>query len=78
MAISPFKKLLLREVETLPEEYRGDVLAFIRFLKIGLADKKTIEAQFSDALERARGVAAERGITEQDIAEEIQAVRTGR
>ena len=77
MASVPLKELLLREVETLPEKYQSDVLAFIRFLKIGLADNRTVELDFDNALVRARALTIERGITEQDIAEEIQAVRAG-
>ncbi len=77
MPAVPFKELLLQEVETLPEQQQADVLAFVRFLKIGLADKQTIERQFVEALARARALAVERGITDQVIAEEIQAVRAG-
>ena len=77
MASVPLKELLLREVETLPEKYQSDVLAFIRFLKIGMADNRTVERDFDNALVRARALATERGITEQDITEEIQAVRAG-
>jgi hypothetical protein len=78
MPAVPFKELLLQEVETLPEQQQADVLAFVRFLKIGLADKQTIERQFVEALARARALAVERGITDRVIAEEIQAVRAGR
>ena len=78
MAAPPFKELLLREVEALPEQQQADVLAFVRFLKIGLADQQTLERQFTEALARARAIASERGITEQDIAKEIQTTRTGR
>ena len=77
MASIPLKDLLLREVETLPEKYQSDVLAFIRFLKVGLADSRTVEHDFDNALAQARALAIERGIAEQDIAEEIQAVRAG-
>lgn len=71
------KEAVVSEIESLPEPRQADVLAFIRFLKIGLTDQQTIEQRFDDALARARLIAAERGITEQDIAEEIQAVRAG-
>ena len=54
------------------------LLAFVRFLKIGLADQQTLERQFTEALAHARAIAFERGITEQDIAKEIQTTRTGR
>jgi hypothetical protein len=71
------KEILLREIETLPEERQSNVLAFVRFLKIGLADSRPTDQQFTDALTRARAIASERGITEQDIDAEIRAVRSG-
>ena len=77
MTLTAFKEVLLREIETLPETRQADVLAFVRFLKIGLADPQTIERQFTDALAQARAIAVERGITETDIEAEIQAVRAG-
>ena len=70
------KNRLMQEIETLPEKFQADVFAFVRFLKIGLADEETIGRQFSVALEKARALASERRITEEDIAEEIQAVRS--
>lgn len=78
MTTSAFKTALLREADALPERYQRDVLAYIRFLKIGLADKKIIEHQFDEALKHARTLAAEQGISDEDIAGEIQAVRAGR
>ena len=71
------KEMLLREIETLPEDRQENVLAYVRFLKIGLAESQPTERQFADALARARAVAAERGITEQDIDTEIHVVRSG-
>ena len=68
----------MREVESLPEPRQLDVLAFIRFLRIGLADAETVERRSSDALGRARGIATECGITEQDINDEIQTVKSER
>ena len=77
MTITAFKEILWREVETLPETRQADVLTFVRFFKIGLADHQTIERQFTDALTQARAIAAERGISEADIEAEIEAVRAG-
>lgn len=77
MADLVLKETIFREVESLPEPRQADVLAFIRFLKIGLADEQTIERRFVDALAQTRGIARERGITEEDIAAEIKAVRSG-
>ncbi len=72
------KEILLREIETLPDDRQENVLAYVRFLKIGLAESQPTERQFADALARARAVAAERGITQRDIDEEIQAARSDR
>ena len=68
-------EILAREIETLPEDRQADVLAFVRFLKIGLADTATLEQRFQAALTEARRQAAVRGITDDDIAAEIEAVR---
>jgi len=78
MAVVTLKERIIQEIETLPEPKQEDVLAFIRFLKIGLADIDALEQRFTDALARARATALERGITEQDIDEEIQEARLGR
>ncbi len=71
------KEILLREIETLPEDRQESVLVFVRFLKVGLAEAQPTAQRFNDALARARAIASERGITEQDIDTEIQAVRSG-
>ena len=77
MAIMSLKETIVQEIETLPEKRQADVLAFVRFLKIGLADEQTVERRFTDALARAQAIAQERGITEQDIEDEVRAVRSG-
>ena len=71
------KEALLTEIETLPEARQADVLAYVRFIKIGLADPATLERQFAEALNRARLIAAQRQITDADIEAEVQAVRAG-
>jgi hypothetical protein len=77
MAMMSLKETLIQEIETLPEPRQLDVLAFVRFLKIGLADEQTVERRLVDALARAQAIAQERGITDQDIEDEIRAVRSG-
>ncbi|MBI5527846.1 MAG: hypothetical protein HY897_16065 [Deltaproteobacteria bacterium] len=72
------KEALIRELETLPEARQADVLSYVRFVKSGLADAGERRDRFAAALETARGIAAKRGITDQDIAAEIEAVRKGR
>ena len=69
------KEILLREIESLPEDRQENVLAFVRFLKVGLAETQPAVQQFADALARARAIATSRGITEQDVDAEIRAVR---
>ena len=72
------KDILLRELESLPQQRQEDVLAFVRFLKIGLADSQYLEERFVASVAQARKIAEGRGITERDIEEEIAAVRTER
>lgn len=76
--MTTFEKTLLREVSTLPEARRADVLAFVRFLKISLPDKEKIRSDFKDALKEAHETAKRLNITEADIEAEIRAVREGR
>lgn len=72
------KDVLIREIELLPEEKQEQVLAFVRFLRIGLADVDRSRRDFWTAVDKARRIARERGITEQDIEDEIKAVRARR
>lgn len=74
MSVDP---ALLREIETLPEEQQADVLAFVRFLKIRFISEEELERNFSSALDRARTISEERGISESDIEDEIKAARSG-
>ena len=64
---------LILELETLSEQQQAEVLAFARFLKIGLSD----EHRFTMALQKARRTASERGITAKDITAEIEMVSQG-
>lgn len=76
MTATTVREAILREIENLPEAKQADVLVFIRFLKIGLVDEQTVERRFADALARGRAIARDRGITERDISEEVQAARS--
>jgi len=78
MATPSFEETILLEIADLSEPRRADVLAFIRFLKVGLADEKAIEARFKSALEEARAAAKKRRITPKIIENEIRAVRVGK
>jgi len=76
--MTTFEQTLLREVSTLPESRRADVLAFIRFLKISLPDEDKIREDFKEALKDARATAKKYNITQEDIDAEIRAVRDGK
>ncbi len=70
--------ILIRELEGLPQHEQENVLSFVRFLKIGLADSQCLRERYHTSLARVRHIAEERGITEQDVMEEIRAVRSER
>lgn len=76
--MTTFEQTLLREVSTLPESRRADVLAFVRFLKISIPDEEKIRKDFKDALKDARATARKYNITQDDINAEIRAVRDGK
>ena len=71
------KDVLLREIESLPEDRQVDVLTHVRFLKSGLAKPQTVDARFAAAWMAARRQVAAQGITEKDVNSEVQAVRRG-
>ena len=73
-----FEQTLLREVATLPEYRRADVLAFIRFLKIGVKDDDELEREYDEAIKDARATAQKYNITQDVIDAEIRAVRDGK
>jgi len=73
-----FEQTLLKEVATLPESRRADVLAFIRFLKISIRDDEALEREFDEAIKDARATALKYNITEEDIDAEIRVVREGK
>ena len=76
--MTAFEQILLEEVSTLPKARRADVLAFIRFLKISLKDDDELDREYAEAIEDARSTAKLYNITEQDIEDEIRAVREGK
>jgi len=76
--MTEFEQMLLKEVATLPESRRADVLAFIRFLKISIRDDEGLEREYDEAIQDARATALKYNITEDDINSEIRAVREGK
>ncbi len=76
--MTSFEQILLQEVATLPESRRADVLAFVRHLRLTLAEDAEIEERFDAAFAKVRETAAKYNITEQDIDDEVRAVREAR
>ncbi len=76
MAQVAVKEIIIRELEALPEDKAVEVLDFVRFLKAKW-EEETLERSFDAALKEIRETARRRGITEEDILAEIQAVRAG-
>jgi len=72
------EQTILREIAALPADRLFKVLAYIRFLRLGLdADEGEIEARFEKSWERVRARSKELKITPADIEAEIRAVREG-
>ncbi|HQU36394.1 MAG: hypothetical protein CNIPEHKO_02443 [Anaerolineales bacterium] len=77
--MTQLEQTIMREISTLPESRRADVLAFIRFLKLSIPkDRKEIEERFEKSLKSIRARAKEMNITEEEIDAEVRAVREGR
>ena len=77
--MTTFEQTLLREVATLPESRRANVLAYVRFLKLGLTDdKEEIVKRFDESWKKVRARAKKLNITQEDIDAEIRAVREGK
>ncbi len=74
--MTEFEQTLLKEIASLPESRRADVLAFVRYLKLSLpGEEADIEKRFDKAIESIRVRARKMNITEEDIEAEIRAVR---
>jgi len=74
MAQTIVRETILKELEGLAEDRIPEVLDFIRFLKFRQETERT-RRRFAVAVEEARAITKERGITDEDILEEIRAVR---
>jgi len=73
------EQTIMREIATLPEARRPDVLAFVRFLKLSIPDEQDeLEKRFDKTLKSIRARAKKLNFTQNDIDEEIRAVREGR
>ncbi|OIO89679.1 MAG: hypothetical protein AUK02_02120 [Anaerolineae bacterium CG2_30_58_95] len=76
--MTTFEQTLVNEISTLSESRRADVLAFIRFLKIGVKDDDELEREYDEAIKDARATAQKYNITQDVIDAEIRAVRDGK
>lgn len=76
--MTKLEQTIMLEISTLPESQLADVLKYIRFVKLGLADSSEIEKRFDESWVRVRARAKELNITQEDIDAEIRAVRAGK
>jgi len=77
--MTKLEQAIQREVAALPEARRANVLAYVRFLKLGLdADDAEIEKRYDKAVKSIRARAKKLNITPEDIDAEIRAVREER
>jgi hypothetical protein len=77
-AMTNLEQTIMLEISTLPESRLTDVLKYVRFVKLGLADSDEIEKRFDESWKRVRARAKEMNITQEDIDAEIRAVREGK
>ena len=74
--MTTFEKTLLKEVAALPETWRADVLAFVRYLKLSIPNEEMeLEKRFDKALKSIRTKSRKLNITQADIDAKIRAVR---
>ena len=73
--MTKLERTIMLEISTLPESRLADVLTYIRFLKLGLADRDEIEKRFDKSWKRVRARAKKFKITQADIDAEVRAVR---
>ncbi len=77
--MTTLEQTIIREIATLPEIRKSSVLAYIRFLKLGLdASPEEIERRFDKSWARVRAKAKELNITQDDIDAEVRAAREGK
>jgi len=76
MTQTVIRETVLQELEGLTEDRISEVLDFIRFLKFR-QEAERARQRFVVAVEEARAIARARGITDEDVLEEIRAARAG-
>ena len=75
---SSMRQELIHEVAILPEKLVPELLSYARLLQIQSMSDDEVNRRFDAAIEAARSIAHEEGITDEDIAAEIKAYRSGR
>jgi hypothetical protein len=74
--VTDLEQTIIREISTLPENRLTNVLAYVRFIKLGLdLDEKQIDERFEISWKQVRERAKKLNITQEDIEAEIRAVR---
>jgi hypothetical protein len=76
--MTELERAIMLEISTLPESRLADVLTYVRFIKLGLADRGEIEKRFDKSWKQVRARAKKLKITQADIDAEIRAVRAAR
>lgn len=77
--MTDLEQTILRELAALPEDRLASVLAYVRFLRLGLdLDEAEVEKRFEKSWKRVRARAKKLNLTQEDIEAEIRAVREGR
>jgi hypothetical protein len=78
-AMTELEQTIMREIATLPENRLANVLAYVRFIKLGLdLDEKQVEERFETSWKQVRERAKKLNITPEDIDAEIHAAREGK
>ena len=70
------RETVARELDKLPDEALTQILDYIRFLNLKSLPDDKMDARFVSALETARQIARQEGITEEDIRKEVEASRS--
>ena len=73
--MTKLERTIMLEISTLPEARLADVLTYVRFLNLGLADRGEIEKRFDKSWKQVRARAKKLKITQADIDAEVRAVR---
>jgi hypothetical protein len=71
------REVLISEISSMPEQRQRDVLSYVRFIKLGLADMKEVEDRFDAAVGRIRKTVKNRGNIAAEVKSAISEARRG-